>query len=133
MGLPLKNWNPYHSRMLSAKFGWNLPSGPGEKIFFYFVIISPLTRAWPYIWTNFNPLHPRMLCAKFGWNWPSGSWEKDENVKFTTTTPTTMSWRRRRTNFDQKSSLEPTAQFSEKCLPILWLKVKLWILCVICL
>ena len=49
--------------------------------FRYFVIISPLKMAGPFIWTNLNPLHPRMLCAKFGWNWHSGSWEEDENVK----------------------------------------------------
>ena len=43
--------------------------------------ISPLGRAWPFIWTNLNPLHPRILCAKFGWNWPNGFGEEDENVK----------------------------------------------------
>ena len=49
--------------------------------FYYFPIISPLGRAWPFIWTNLNPLHPGILCAKFGWNWSSGSGEEDENVK----------------------------------------------------
>ena len=47
----------------------------------YFPIISPLGRAWPFIWTILNPLHPGKLCAKFGWNWPSGSGGEDENVK----------------------------------------------------
>ena len=45
---------------------------------YYFSIIIPLGRAWPFIWTNLNP---GILCAKFGWNWPSGSGEEDENVK----------------------------------------------------
>ena len=36
--------------------------------FYYFPIICPLRKAWPFIWTILNPLHPRMLCAKFGWN-----------------------------------------------------------------
>ena len=55
-----------------------------------------------------------MICAKFGWNWPCGSGEEDENVK---------SLRHNNhndnndddgqgTNFDQKSSLEPSAQVS---------------------
>ena len=48
--------------------------------FYYFPIIPPLGRAWPFIWTNLNPLHPGILCAKFGWNWPGGSGE-NENVK----------------------------------------------------
>ena len=45
--------------------------------FRYFLIISPLKRAGPFMWTNLNPLYPRMLCAKFGWNWPSGSGQED--------------------------------------------------------
>ena len=49
--------------------------------FRYFVIISPLERAWPYIWTSLNPLHAKVLCAKFGWNWLCRSWDEDENVK----------------------------------------------------
>ena len=49
--------------------------------FHYFVIISPLKMAAPFIWTNLNLLHQRMLCAKFGWNWPSGTGEEDENGK----------------------------------------------------
>ena len=28
--------------------------------FRYFVMISPLKKVWPFIWTNLNPLHPRM-------------------------------------------------------------------------
>ena len=70
-----------------------------------FVIISPGKRTGSFIWTNLNSLHLRMLCAKFGLNWPTGSGDEDENVKRFTTTTTT-------TNFDQKSSLEPSAQVS---------------------
>ena len=98
------NLNPLHPRMLCAKFGWNWPSGSGEEdflissmYFHYFIIMSPWKRVGPFIWTNLNPLHPRMLCAKFGWNSPSGSGEEDEG---------------QRTNFVQKSSLEPSAQLS---------------------
>ena len=77
------NLNPLHPRMLCVKFRWSWPSGSGEEdflissmYFHYFIIISPLKRTGPFIWTNLNPLHPRMLCAKFGWNWPSGSGEE---------------------------------------------------------
>ena len=45
--------------------------------FHNFVIISPLKRVGPFIWTNLNSLHPRMLCAKFGRNWLSGSVDED--------------------------------------------------------
>jgi hypothetical protein len=31
------------------------------------VIISPLKRTWPIIWTNLNSLHPRIICTKFDW------------------------------------------------------------------
>jgi hypothetical protein len=41
------------------------------------VIISPLKRTWPYIWSNLNPLHPRIICNKFDWFWPAGSGEED--------------------------------------------------------
>ena len=82
------NLNPLQPRMFCAMFGWNWASGSGEEdfkissmYFHYFVIISPLKRAGPFIWTKLNPLHLRMLCTKFGWNWPSGSGEEDENVK----------------------------------------------------
>ena len=103
------NLNPLHTRMLCAKFGWNLPSGSGDFLissmyFHYFVIIPPWKRAGPFIWTNLNPLHPRMLCAKYGWNWPSSSGEEDENVKSLQMD--------RQTTVDQKSSLEPSAQVS---------------------
>ena len=56
------NLNLLNQKMLSAMFGWNLPSGSGEKHFFiissmyfrYFVIIFPWKRVGPFIWTNFN-------------------------------------------------------------------------------
>ena len=68
-------------------------------------LLSPLGKGHgPSILTNMISLHPRMLCAKFGGNWPSGSGEEDENVKSLR--------QRQRTNFDQKSSLEPLAQVS---------------------
>ena len=69
------NLNPLHPRMLCAKFGQKWLSGSGEqnflissKYFLHFMIISPLKRTGPFIWTNLNPLHPRMHCVKFGQN-----------------------------------------------------------------
>ena len=66
------NLNPHHPKMIYAKFGWNCPSGFGEKdlknlsmYFRYFLIISPWKRAWSFIWKNLNPFQPRMLCAKY--------------------------------------------------------------------
>ena len=63
--------------------GWNWPSGSGAEdfcklwiYFYYFPIIPPLGRAWPFIWTNLNQLHLRMLCAKVGLNRCNGSAEK---------------------------------------------------------
>ena len=79
-----------------------LPKDDSLMYFRFYVIISIWKRAEPFIWTNVNPLHPRMPCVKFGWNWLSGSREEDENVK--------LPQRRRRTNFDQESTLEPSAQ-----------------------
>ena len=73
--------------------------------FRYFFIIFPFKGVWPFIWTNLNPLHPMMLCDMFGWNCPSGSVKEDENVK-------SLRKRWTRTNFDQKSSLKPSAHVS---------------------
>ena len=79
----------------------------------YFVIISPWKRVGTFIWTNLNSHHPRILCVKYGWNRPSGSGEGDENVKSLRPRQRQRRQRRqRRTNFDQKSSLEPSAQVS---------------------
>ena len=43
--------------------------------FYIFVIISPLKRTWPFMWTILNSLYPRMIYAKFDWNWPPASEE----------------------------------------------------------
>ena len=78
--------NFLHPMMLCASFGWNWRRGSGEIfrfhhcIFPFFVIISPWSMAWPFVWTNLNPLHKKMLCAKFGWNWSTASWGLDKNV-----------------------------------------------------
>ena len=45
--------------------------------FYYFPIMSPLGRVWPFIWTNLDPLHQGILCVKFGWNWPSSSSDEE--------------------------------------------------------
>ena len=67
------NLNPLYPRMLCAKFGWNWPSGSGEKDFLissmyfrYFIIISPWKRRGPsleQIWIPFTQ----------GWFVPSSS------------------------------------------------------------
>jgi hypothetical protein len=67
--------------------GWFVPSlikiGPVvlEKIFKWphpiFVIISPLKRTCPFIWTKLNSLHPRIICTMLDWIWPAGSGEED--------------------------------------------------------
>jgi hypothetical protein len=41
------------------------------------MIISPLKRTWPIVWSNSNFLHPRIICTKFDWIWPAGSGEDD--------------------------------------------------------
>ena len=76
------NLNPFHPKMICAKFAWNWASGSGENFknlsmyFWYFVIIFPWKRTGLFIWTNLIPLHPKIIWAKSGWNWPSGSgWE----------------------------------------------------------
>ena len=79
-----QTWIPFTQRWFYVKFGWNWSSGSGEEdrlnlsIYFrYFIIISPLKKAGPFIWINLNPLPPQMIYVKFGWNWPSGSGEED--------------------------------------------------------
>jgi hypothetical protein len=57
--------------VLQKIFNWPHP------IFHIFVIISPLKRTWPFIWTNLDSLHPRIICIKFDWIWPAGSGEED--------------------------------------------------------
>ena len=47
-----------------------------------------------------------MFCAKFGWNWSSGSGEEDEDDDDDNNNDDDG----QRTNFDQKRSLEPSAQ-----------------------
>ena len=41
------------------------------------MIISPLKRTWPFIWTNLNSLHPKIICTKFDWFWSAGYGEED--------------------------------------------------------
>ena len=55
-----------------------------------------------------------MLCAKFGWNLPSGFGEEDvlKMWKVYDNDDDNNDDDGQRTNFDQKSSLEPSAQVS---------------------
>ena len=77
------NLNPFHHKMIYAKFAWNWPSSYGEEdllisliYFCYFIIISPWKRAGPFIWAILNPFHLRMICAKFGCNWAQWFWRR---------------------------------------------------------
>jgi hypothetical protein len=79
-----KKINSHHPRIICAKSGSNLPNGFGGEDFqmtpyhFYiFVIISPLKRTWPFIWTNLDSIHPRIICIKIDWFWPVGSEKED--------------------------------------------------------
>ena len=138
--LPLEKCWALHLNKHCAKFGWNWPSDSGEEDFLisslsfrYFVLISPWTKVGPFIWTNLSPhhlrtrcatfvnvfslfrnylplkkggalfwtnlnsLYPRMHCVKFGWKMIM--WKVYDNDG-------------QRKNFDQKSSLDPSAQVS---------------------
>ena len=123
------NWNPLHPRMLCAKFSWNWPSGSGEEYFsnssmyFHnFVIISSCIsiRAWPFIWTNLNHftqgcfvlslvkinsvvLEKKMKMWRVYDNKDNGNSDYNDNDS-------------QRTNFDKKSSLEPTTDVSLKII-----------------
>jgi hypothetical protein len=72
--------------------GWFVPSlvkiGPVVLEIFkwphpIFVIISPLKRTWPFIWTNLNSLLPRIICTKFDWIWTPGSEDLNFQCVFT--------------------------------------------------
>jgi hypothetical protein len=49
--------------------------------FYIFVIVFPLKRIWPFIWTNLIFLHQRIICTKFDWIWSAGSGEEDLKKK----------------------------------------------------
>ena len=86
--VPYLNWLESPSpNVLCVKFNWNWHGGAWEEYlkilstyFWYYLIISPWEKAWPFSWRNLNPLLSRLLCAKFGWNWHSGS--REEYFKF---------------------------------------------------
>ena len=60
-----------------------------------------------------SPLPKDALC-QFGWNWLSGSGEEDENMKilWQQQQGPRRQWRGTTDEFDQESSLEPSAQVS---------------------
>ena len=79
-----------------------------------FVFISPGKKALSFIWKkNLNAFHPRMLCTKFSWNWPFGSGEEKMSKVYNNYNDDNDSGGQR-TNCDQKSSLEPSAQENKK-------------------
>ena len=56
------NLNSLYLGICCATFGWNWPSSSGEEdflklsfYFYYFPIISPLEKAWPFIWKTWIP------------------------------------------------------------------------------
>jgi hypothetical protein len=75
--------NLHYVRKLSCKseLFW-LSGSRGENFsmtsphFCIFVIISHLTKTWPFIWTIYNCLHLGMICTQLDWNWRIGSVEK---------------------------------------------------------
>ena len=112
------NLNPFHPRMLCAKFDLNWPSGSGEEDFYklsiylyYFPIISPLGRARPFIWTNLNPFHPGILCFQVWLKLAQWFWRRRWKCEKFSDRRTDRQDRRRTTG-DQKSSLELSAQVS---------------------
>ena len=90
------NLNPFHPRMICAKFDWNYPSGSAEENFHissmyfrHFVIISPWKWAWPFIWTNLIPL-PKVALSQVWLKLAKWFWRRRWKCeKFTTTTTTT--------------------------------------------
>ena len=105
--------------MLCAKFGWNWSIGYGGEdfgflsIYFHsFVIISSWKRSWSFIWTNLISLHQRMLCTKFSGNWSRVLEEKKKMWKVYNNNDDDAE--EQRTNCDQISSLESSAQVSYK-------------------
>ena len=80
--------------------------------FRYFIIISAWKKVGLSIWTNLNPLYPRMLCAKSDWNWHRGSGEEDEKVYDNNSDDDNDNDDGQRRIFNQKSSLELSAQVS---------------------
>jgi hypothetical protein len=85
--LPLDMGYPLHLKLITpslnddlcqvwlklAKWFWSRRFLNNPPHFCIFVIISPLKKAWPFIWTNLNSLHPRMVYFKSDWIWPAGS------------------------------------------------------------
>ena len=49
--------------------------------FLIFVIISPLKRAWPFIWTNLTSHYPSIICIKYDWIRPAGSGEERKKTR----------------------------------------------------
>ena len=111
--------NPLYQKMLCAKLGWNWPTGSSEDDFKFVNVFSLFRNDLPlekgviiHLNKLVTPTHFRMLCAKFGWNWPSGSGEED--ITWKVYDNYNINDDGKRTNFDQKSSLEPLAQVSSK-------------------
>ena len=101
-----QTWIPFIQVSTLVEIG---PVVPEKKIFLtssmYFLLFSNyllLEKGGALHWTNLNPLHPRMLCGKFGWN-------MEKKMKMWKDYDNNANEDGQRTNFDQKSSLEPSS------------------------
>jgi hypothetical protein len=79
--------NLHYIRKFSCKYDLLWLIGFGEEGFYMisphiciFVIISPLKRNWPFIWTINYSLYPKIIYIKFDWNSLAGSGEEDSYV-----------------------------------------------------
>jgi hypothetical protein len=107
------NLNFLYPRIICTKFDWIWPADSGEdfwnfSVHFYSFLLSPVEKDNPLHLNKLESSPLRMICAKSVWNWSCGSGEEVENVKVYRQTD------RRRTTGDQNSSLELSAQVTER-------------------
>ena len=57
--------NPFYSRMLCSKSGWNWPSDFWDFIYLLFCYYLPLVKSGSFIWTNLNTLHKGFFVPSF--------------------------------------------------------------------
>jgi hypothetical protein len=94
------------------------------------VIISPLKRTWPFIWTNLNSFHPRIICTKFDWFWPTGPGEEDfSNLTLSLLSPLGERLFRYYLPLERDYSLSlkiPKSSLSKDDVCQVWLKLAQW-------
>jgi hypothetical protein len=72
---PLPKDDLYTVSLKLACWFWRRFLNDLTLFFFIVVLVSPLNRTWPFIWTIMNSLYLRMICKQFHWNWSAGSGE----------------------------------------------------------